>query len=67
MSSGEVVDHSIVAPAADVGVAAVSPPLAGVARKAATLTFVSAVIGHALADGRQPEHPMTLLRRAYGL
>ena len=24
-------------------------------------------IGHALADGRQPEHPMTLLRRAYGL
>lgn len=24
-------------------------------------------IGHALADGRTPEHPITLLRRAYGI
>lgn len=24
-------------------------------------------IGHALADGREPEHPLTLLRLAYGL
>ena len=24
-------------------------------------------IGHALADGRPPQHPMTLLRRAYGI
>ncbi len=24
-------------------------------------------IGHAMADGREPEHPITLLRKAYGL
>ncbi len=24
-------------------------------------------IGHAMADGRAPEHPIELLRRAYGL